>query len=215
MRGLSGWTLPAVAVVYGLTLFWVYASIDSITSPDTQITSERIIPVLEAGDEEPTTNRSEDDTPKPVLLPASTETPPAETIEMATDPQASEAVEFVLQKPFAEAAVRPVVPAAESPSYEPPPPEITPAFPQDDPAQSPADPYTDETLLPMFPQSTSSDMPTGTEETSPQSQQPLSPDLPVDAGTPPQPSTSLEETISSSDLPADSSPFAEDTADLE
>jgi hypothetical protein len=219
MRGLSGWTLPAAAaVVFGLTLFWVYPSIDSITSPDTQINSERIIPVLEPGDEEPPANRSEDDTPKPVLLPASTETPPAETMEMATDPQASEAVEFVLQKPFAEAAVlpvRPVVPAAESPSYEPPPPENAPAFPQDDPAQILADPYTDETLLPVFPQSTPSDMPTGTEETSPQSQQPLSPDLPVDAGTPPQPPASLEETISSSDLPADSSPFAEDTADLE
>ena len=216
---LPGWTLPvAVAVSFGLAFLGVFTGILPIAGSNAKGPAEQLIPVFEAGDEEPTANRSEDDTPKPVLVPASAETPPAETIEMATDPQASEAVEFVLQKPFAEAAVlpvRPVVPAAESPSYEPPPPENAPAFPQDDPAQTPADPYTDETLLPVFPQSTPSDMPTGTEETSPQSQQPLSPDLPVDAGTPPQPSTSLEETIPSSDLPADSSPFAEDTADLE
>jgi hypothetical protein len=111
MSRLSGWTLPAAAVVvFGLPLFWVYANIDSITSPDTQITSERIIPVFEAGDEEPAANRSEDDTHRPVLLPASIETPPSEPEEMATDPQASEAVEFVLQKSFAESAGRPVRP---------------------------------------------------------------------------------------------------------
>ncbi len=218
MSGLSGWTLlAAAAVVFGLPLYWVYASIDSII-PDTQTNSERIIPVFEAGDEEPTASQSESDTLKPVLLPASTETPPSESIEMATDPQASEAVEFVLQKPFAEAAglpVRPVVPAAESPLYGPPP-QNTPAFPQEaDSAQTPADPYTDETLLPVPPQSTPSDTPTSTEETSPQSQESLPPDLPADAGTPPPPPVSPEETISSSDPPAGSSLFAEDAAGLE
>jgi hypothetical protein len=229
VRGSWGRTLPtAAAVVFGLALFWVYTSFNSITGPDMQNTFERIIPVFELGDDEPTEARPEDDAPEPVLLPASTETPPVESIDMATDPQASEAVEFVLQKPFAEAAslpADPVLPAAEPPSLESPSSENTPALSQD-PAQLSADPYADEMPLPVPSQTPPSDMLMGTEETSPQYPQPppepvtdtgtsLQPppsDLPADPGTTPQPLMSPDETTSSSDLPADSSPLTEDTA---
>jgi hypothetical protein len=217
VRTLSGRTLTtAAAVVFVLALFGVLVSIHPIAGFNTKGIAEQRIPVFEAGDEEPALNQSKDDTPKPVLIPASTETPPSEPVEIATDPQASEAVEFVLQKPFAEATSRPadsIVTAAKSPSYEPPPPRYTPARPQADSAQTLLDPYPDETLLPVPPQSTSFDMPTGTEETS---AQPLpEPELVTDAATPPQPPASSDETTSSSELPVDSSPFAEDTAYLE
>lgn len=170
--------------------------------------------------------------PKPVLLlPPPTETPPLEPTEMATNPQASEAIEVALQKPFAEAVGLPsehVVPVAKSPWFESPLSENTPALSQEDPAHSLEDPYVDETLLATPPQTAPSDMPTSTEETSAQSPQPppdpvtvtgtppqpLPPDLPADAGTPHQPPASPDETISSSDLPADLSSFAEDTAYL-
>ena len=229
MMSLPGWTLPvATVVIFGLTFFGVFTSIHPIAGFDTKGTAERFIPILEPGDEAPTANRAEDDTPTPVLLPASTETPPVESIDMATDPQASEAVEFVLQKPFAEAAslpADPVLPAAEPPSLESPSSENTPALSQD-PAQLSADPYADEMPLPVPSQTPPSDMLMGTEETSPQYPQPppepvtdtgtsLQPppsDLPADPGTTPQPLMSPDETTSSSDLPADSSPLTEDTA---
>jgi hypothetical protein len=131
-------------VVFGLALIWVYTNINWITGSNIRSAAERIIPVLEASDEEPTVNRSEDHTPKPVLLPASTETLPVESIDMATDPQASEAVEVALQKPFAEAAGQPadpVVPAAKSPRFGSLPTESTPAISREDPAQPPEDLY--------------------------------------------------------------------------
>ena len=227
MMSLPGWTLPvATAVIFGLTFFGVFTSIYPIAGFDTKGTAERLIPILESGSEEPTANRAEDDTPTPVLLPASTETPPVESIDMATDPQASEAVEFVLQKPFAEAAsvpAHPVPPTADPPSFE-----SSPSVNTQDPAQPSADPYADEMPLPVPSQTAPSDMLMGTEETSPQYPQPppepvtdtgtsLQPppsDLPADPGTPPQPLMSPDETTSSSNLPADSSPFTEDTAYL-
>jgi hypothetical protein len=216
---LPGWALPvAVAVTFGLAFLGVFTGILPIVGSNAKGPAEQLIPVFEAGDEEPTANRSEDDTPKPVLVPASTETPPLESIEMATDPRESEAVEFVLQKPFAEAAGLPTGttgPAADPPWFEAPPSENTPTLSQEDPAQPPEDPYADETLLPVPPPTESSDIPTGTEETSPQSLQPPPPGLPADAGTPPQPLVPPDETTSSSDLPADSPPLAKNTADLE
>jgi hypothetical protein len=229
---LPGWTLPvATVVIFGLMFFGVFTTIHPIAGFDTKGTAERLIPILEPGDEEPTANRAEDDTPTPVLLPASTETPPVESIDMATDPQASEAVEFVLQKPFAEAAslpTDPVLPGAEPPSLESPSSENTPALSQD-PAQLSVNPYADEMPLPVPSQTSLSDMLMGAEETSPQYPQPppepatdtgtsLQPppsDLPTDPGTTPQPLMSPDETTSSSDLPADSSPLTEDTAYLE
>ena len=232
MMSLPGWTLPvATAVIFGLTFFGVFTSIHPIAGFDTKGTAERLIPILEPGDEEPTANRAEDDTPTPVLLPASTETPPVESIDMATDPQASEAVEFVLQKPFAEAASLPadrVLPADDPPSLESPSSENTPALSQE-PAQLSADPYANEMPLPVPSQTSPSDMLIGTEETPPQYPQPspepmtdtgtsLQPppsDLPADPGTTPQPLMSPDETKSSSGLPADPSPFTEDTAYLE
>ena len=230
---LPGWTLPVVtAVIFGLTFLGVFTSIHPIAGFNTKGTAERLIPILEPGDEEPTANRAEDDTPTPELLPASSETAPVESIDMASDPQASEAVEFVLQKPFAEAAslpAPPVQPAANPTSFESPPSENTPALSQD-PAQLSAEPYADEMPLPVVPsQSAPSDLLMGTEETFPQYPQPppepvtdtgtfLQPppsDLPADPETPPQPLMSPDETALSSDLPADASPFTEDTVYLE
>jgi hypothetical protein len=231
VRGSWGRNITtAVAVVFGLALFWVYMSIDSITDSNIHSAAELVIPIFEPGDEEPTVNRLEDDTPKPVLLlPAPTETPPLEPTEIATNPQASEAVEAAMQKPFAEAAglsSDPVLPAAESPSFESPTSENTPVLSQEDPAQPPVDLYADEMLVPVSPQTTSPDSPTDTptsQQPSPEplttdtgtSQQPPPPDLPADAGTPPQPPVSPDEITSYSDLPADSSPYMEDTAYLE
>lgn len=234
MRDSWGRTLTtAAAVVFGLALFWVYTSINPITGSNIQSAAELVIPVFEAAEDEPTVNQSEGHTPKPVLLlPAPTDTPPLEPTELATNPQASEAVEVALQKPFAEAVslpLEPVAPAAKSPWFESPPSENTPAPSQEDPAQPPVDPYFDETLLPVPPQAAPSDVPTSTEETSAQSAQPppdlvtdtgaypqpLPPDLPADAGTLHQQPTSPDETTSFSDLPAHLSPFAEDTAYLE
>jgi hypothetical protein len=232
VMSLPGWTLPvATAVIFGLTFLGVFTSIHPIAGFDTKGTAERLIPILEPGDEEPTTNRAEDDTPTPVLLPASTETPPWESIDMATDPQASEAVEFVLQKPFAEAAslpADPVLPAEDPPSLESPSSENTPALSQE-PAQLSADPYADDMPLPVPSQTAPSEMLMGTEETplqypqpSPEpmtdtgtSLQPPPSDLPADLETAPQPLIPPDETTSSSDLPADSSPFTEDTAYLQ
>src|SRR5215203_1041448 len=234
VRGSGGRTLltATAAMVFGLALFWLCVNLYSIADADMQNTLEPIIPVFEPGDEVPA-NRADDDAPTPVLLPASTETLPEESMDMAADPQASEAVEFVLQKPFAEAAGRPadpVVTAAKSPRFGSLTTESTPAISREDPAQPPEDPYVDETLLRVPTQSTPSDMPTSTEETSAQAPQPppdlgtntgtcpqpLPPDLPVDAGTPHQsPATPDETTLSSSDLPADSSLITEDTAYIE
>src|SRR5215211_5031831 len=141
VRGSGGRTLlTAAAMVFGLALFWVCVSLYSIADADMQNTLEPIIPVFEPGDEEPA-NRA-DDAPTPVLLPASTETLPEESMDMATDPQASEAVEFVLHKPSAESArvpAPPVQPAADPPSFESSPSENTPALSQD-PAQQTAEP---------------------------------------------------------------------------
>src|ERR671920_1909667 len=226
VRGSGGRTLltAAGAMVFGLALFWVCVSLYSVADADMQNTFEPIIPVFEPGDEEPAANRAEDDAPTaPVLLPASTETLPVESTDMATDPQASEAVEVALQKRFAEAAGRPadlVVPAAKSPRFGSLPTESTPAISREDPAEPPEDTYVDETLLHVPTQTAPSDMLTSTEETSAQapqpspdlgtntgtSPQPLPPDLPADAGIPHQPPATPDETTSSSsDLSADSS----------
>src|SRR5215217_609518 len=175
VRGSEGRTLltAAAAMVFGLALFWVCVSLYSIADADMQNTLEPIIPVFEPGDEEPA-NRA-DDAPTPVLLPASTETLPEQSMDMATDPQASEAVEFVLHKPSAESArvpARPVVPAADPPSFESSPSENTPALSQEDPAQQSAQPYVEEIPLPVPSQTAPSDRLMGTEETSPQPPQP-------------------------------------------
>jgi hypothetical protein len=99
---------------------------------------------------------------------------------------------------------------SDSTSFGSPPLENTPALSQG-PAQPTADSYTDETLLPVSPQTAPSDTPTSTEETTPPLPEPV-----MDTGM----STLLPEppgeiTTSSSDLPADSPPFAENAADLE
>ena len=229
---LPGWTLPvATAVIFGLTFFGVFTSIHPIAGINTKGTAERLIPILEPGDEEPTANRAKEDTPTPELLPASSETAPVESIDMASDPQASEAVEFVLQKPFAEAAslpAHPVQPAANPTSFESSSSENTPALSQD-PAQPSAEPYADEMPLPVPSQTAPSDLLMGTEETSPQYPQPSlepvtdtgtflqppSSDLPADPETPPQPLMSPDETAWSSELPANTSSLTEDTAYLE
>ena len=172
-------------------------SLYSIADADMQNTLEPIIPVFEPGDEEPA-NRA-DDAPIPVLLPASTETLPEESMDMATDPQASEAVEFVLHKPSAESArvpARPVVPAADPPSFESSPSENTPALSQD-PAQQTAEPYTEEIPLPVPSQTAPADMLMGTEETPPQHPQP-----------PPEPVTDTRQSLQPppSDREADARP---------
>jgi hypothetical protein len=93
--GLSGRILLAVAaVVFGLAVFWVHGSIDSITGSSLQTASERNVPIFEPGDEEPSANRPEADVPEPILVPAPTQTPPLEAAEIAADPQTSEAGEI-------------------------------------------------------------------------------------------------------------------------
>src|SRR5215217_3657599 len=127
VRGSWGRTLlTAAAMVFGLALFWVCVSLYSKANADMQNTGEPIIPVFEPGDEEPAANRAEDDVPTPVLLPASTETLPEESMGMATDPEPSDPVEFVMNQRSAESArdpARPVDPAADPPSFESAPSE--------------------------------------------------------------------------------------------
>jgi hypothetical protein len=238
--GLSGRILLAVAaVVFGLAVFWVHGSIGSITGSSLQTASEQNVPILEPGDEEPTANRPEDDVPEPILVPAPTQTPSLEPAEIAADPQVSEAGEIVGREPFAEAAKKPgeaadkdgpfrgtfgspaslptepILPQAKSPlsdstSFGSPPSEDMPALSQD-PAQPTEDAYTDETLLPASPLTAPYDTPTSTEETIPQPPQPV---MDTETSTlPPEPPG--ETTTSSSDLPADSPPFAEDAANVE
>ena len=199
VRGSGGRTLltAAAAMVFGLALFWVCVSLYSIADADMQNTLEPIIPVFEPGDEEPA-NRA-DDAPTPVLLPASTETLSEESMDMATDPQASEAVEFVLHKPSAESArvpAPPVQPAADPPSFESSPSENTPALSQD-PAQQAAEPYTEEIPLAVPSQTAPADMLMGTEETPPQHPQP-----------PPEPVTDTRQSLQPppSDREADAQP---------
>ena len=201
VRGSGGRTLltAAAAMVFGLALFWVCVSLYSIADADMQNTLEPIIPVFEPGDEEPAENQAEDDAPTPVLLPASTETLSEESMDMATDPQASEAVELVLHKPSAESArvpAPPVVPAADPPSFESSPSENTPALSQD-PAQQTAEPYTEEIPLPVPSQTAPADMLMGTEETPPQHPQP-----------PPEPVTDTRQSLQPppSDREADARP---------
>src|SRR5215217_2782075 len=200
VRGSWGRTLlTAAAMVFGLALFWVCVSLYSKANADMQNPGEPIIPVFEPGDEEPAANRAEDDVPTPVLIPASTETLPEESMDMATDPQASEAVEFVLHKPSAESArvpARPVVPAADPPSFGSSPSENTPALSQD-PAQQTAEPYTEEIPLPVPSQTAPADMLMGTEETPPQHPQP-----------PPEPVTDTRQSLQPppSDREADARP---------
>jgi len=190
---LPGWALPvATAVIFGLTFFGVFTSIHPIAGLNTKGTAERLIPILEPGDEEPTANRAEDDTPTPELLPASSETAPVESIDMASDPQASEAVEFVLQKPFAEAAslpAHPVQPAANPTSFESPSSENIITSSQD-PALTSTAQYPDVTAQPLPPQISPPDSPVGTE-------------------TIPQPPAPPDEMISSP-LPADWPPLRGD-----
>jgi hypothetical protein len=198
VRGSGGRTLlTAATVVFGLALFWVCVSLYSIADADMQNTLEPIIPVFEPGDEEPA-NRA-DDAPTPVLLPASTETLPEKSMDMATDPQASEAVEFVLHKPSAESArvpAPPVQPAADPPSFESSPSENTPVLSQD-PAQQTAEPYTEEIPLPVPSQTAPADMLMGTEESPPQHPQP-----------PPEPVTDTRQSLQPppSDREADARP---------
>jgi hypothetical protein len=241
--GSSGRILLVVAAtVFGVAFFWVHGSIGSITGFSLQNAREQNVPIFEPDNEEPTANLKAD-VPEPILIPVSTQTPPLEPAEIAADPQTSEAGEIALREPPAEGAKKPDeandkdvplrgafgspagLPAepslpqpksslSDSTSFGSPPSENTPALSQD-PAQLMADPYTDDTLLPAAPQPVSPDTPTSTEETSTEETSPQPPPV-TDTGTatlPPEPSG--ETTTSSSDLPADSSLFAEDTADLE
>jgi hypothetical protein len=240
MGSLGRILLAVAAVVFGLAVFWVHGSIDSVTGYSLRIASERNVPIFEPGDEEPTANRPEDHVPEPILVPAPTQTSPIEPAEIAADPQVSEAGEIAGREPFAEGAKKPgeaadkdgpfrgtfgspasfpaepILPQVKSPlsdstSFGFPALENTPALSQEGPAQPTEDPYTDETLLPASPQTAPYDTPTSTEETIPQSPEPV-----MDTGTftlPPEPPG--ETTTSSSDLPADLPPFAEDAADLE
>ena len=240
MIGLSGRILlAAAAVVFGLAVFWVRGSVDSITGFSLQAPSEVNVPIFEPVDEAPTANRPEDYVPEPILVPASTQTLPIETAEIAADPQVSEAGEVVKREPLAEGSKKldeatekdgslrgafgssasspegPILLQTESPlsdystSFESPFSENTPALFQG-PTQPTAEPYTDETLLPAPPQTATYDTPTSTEETSPQPPEPV---LDTETSTlPPEPSGEI---TSPSYLPADSLPFAEDTADLE
>jgi hypothetical protein len=226
--GLSGRILLAVAaVVFGLAVFWVHGSIDSITGSSLQTASERNVPIFEPGDEEPSANRPEADVPEPILVPAPTQIPPLEAAEIAADPQTSEAGEIALREPLAEGAKKPgeatdkdgplrgtfgspaslsaepILPQVKSPlsdstSFGSPSSEDTPDLSQG-PVQPTEDPYTDETLLPASPLTAPYDTPTSTEETTPQQlPQPV-----MDTGTstlPPEPPD--ETTTLSSDLPA-------------
>jgi hypothetical protein len=237
--GLSSRILLAVAaVVFGLAVFWMHGSIGSITGSSLQTASERNVPIFEPGDEKPTANRPEDDVPEPILVPAPTQTPPVEPAEIVADPQTSEAGEIALRKPLAEGVKKPgeaadkdgplrgtfgspaslptepILPQVKSPlsdstSFGSPLLENTPALSQG-PDQLTAEPYPDETLLPASPQTAPTDMPTSTETTTPP------PETVMEMGTsilPPEPPG--ETTTSSSDLPVDLPPFAEDVADLE
>ena len=237
---MSGRILVLVAaVVFGMAFFWVRGSIGSITGPSLQTASELNVPIFEPGDEESIANHPENDVPEPILVPAPIQTPPPEAAEIAADPQTSEAGEIALREPLAEGAKKLVEasekdgpprgafgspaslpaetilpqtksPLSDSTSFGSLPPENTPTLYQD-PALPTADAYTDETLLPAQPQTAPPDTPTSAEETSAQQPEPV-----MDAGTytlPPEPSA--ETTTSFSDLPADLSPFAEGTADLE
>ena len=244
MIGLSGRFLLAVAAVgIGLAVFWVYGSIDSIAGSSVKTTSGWTVPILEPGDEEPTANRSEAYVPVPILVPAPTQTSPSEPAEIAADPQVSEAGEIAWRESFAEGSKKPdeaahkdaplrgassspaslppepILPQTKSPlsdstSLGSPPSENTPALYQG-PARPMAEPYADETMLPTPLQIAPSDTPTTTEETTPPSPPP--PPEPVTDTESPNllPKPLGEPTTSSSDLPADSPPFTEDTADLE
>ena len=241
MVGVSGRILIVVAaVVFGIAFFWVRGSIGSITGPSLQSASELNVPILEPGDEEPMANPPENDVPEPILVPTPIQTPPSGPAETVADPQMSEAGEIALREPLAEGAkkpdeatekqrplrgafdstaslpAKPILPQTKSPlsdskSFESLPSEDTPALYQV-PALPTADAYADETLLPAQPQTAPPDTPTSTEEAL--AQQP--PEPVTDTGTstsPPDPP--IETTISSPDLPADISPFAEGTANLE
>jgi hypothetical protein len=234
---LSGRLLLIVAaVVFSMTVFWVYRSMDSITGSSIQTTSERNLPIFEPDDEELTPNRSEANVPKPMLVTAPTQAPSSEPAEIAADPQVSEAGEFASRKPSAEGANKPSeaieknsplsgrfgsstslaesnLPQTKAPlsgtaSLESPSLVDAPALSQGL-AQPTAEPYTDETLLPVSSQTVPSDTPTSTEDTSPQPPEPV-----TDTGTstlPPEPSG---ETISPSYLPAALPSVPEDKADF-
>jgi hypothetical protein len=69
-----------------MVVFWVYRSMDLITGPSIQTTSERSVLIFEPDDEEPTPNRLEANVPKPMLVPAPTQAPSSEPAEIAADP---------------------------------------------------------------------------------------------------------------------------------
>jgi hypothetical protein len=234
---LSGRLLLIVAaVVFSMTVFWVYRSMDSIKGSSIQTTSERNLPIFEPDDEELTPNRSEANVPKPMLLTTPTQAPSSEPAEIAADPQVSEAGEFASRKPSAEGANKPSeaiekdsplsdrfgsstslaesnllqtkAPLSGTASLESPSLVDAPALYQGL-AQPTAEPYTDETLLPVSSQTVPSETPVSTEDTSPQPPEPV-----TDTGTstlPPEPSG---ETMSPSYLPAASPLVPEDKADL-
>jgi hypothetical protein len=239
--GVSGRILVVVAaVVFGIAFFWVRGSIGSITGPSLQTASELNVPILEPGDEESIANRPENDVPEPILVPAPIQTLPSGPAETVADPQTSEAGEIALREPLAEGAKKPdeatekqgplrgalgstaslpaetILPQTKSPlpdstSFGPPPSEDTPALYQA-PALPTADAYAGETLLPMQPQTAPPDTPTSTEETF--AQQPPEPATDTGMATPP-PDPPAETTTSYPDLPADISPLAEGTTNLE
>jgi hypothetical protein len=241
--GMSGRIgVIVVAVVFGVTFFWVRGGIGSITGPSLQTASDLNVPIFEPDGEGPTANGPENDVPAPILVPSPVQTPSSEIAEIAADPQTSEAGEIALREPPAEGAKKPdeatekngflrgnfdntaslpaetVLPQTKSPSsgstssFGSPPSENTPALYQE-PALPTVDTYIDETLLPAQPQTAPPDTtPTSTEETFAQPP----PEPVTDAGTPTlPPEPPAETTTSSPDLPADVSPHAEGTTNLE
>jgi len=241
--GLSGRILViGAAVVFGVAFFWVNGSIGSITGPNLQTASELNVPIFEPGDEESAVNRSENDVPEPILVPAPTQTSPAEVAEIVADPHTSEAGEIALREPLAEGAKKPVEateedgssrgvsgssaslpaetilpqsksPLSDSTSFGFLPSEDILATSQD-PALSTADPYAEETLLLTPPRTAPPDTPTSKEDTSAQPP-PLEPMM--DTVTSTLPSEPSVETTTSfpDDLSAGLPPYAEGTVDYE
>ena len=201
--------LAAAFVILGLAFFSVLTNVYPIVGFNTQSADEPIIPVWDPSDEEPTAEQSEEDTPTPMLLSPSTQSPLSETAETVIDPGTSEVVEAALREPFVEgpkkldeAANRddllggafdypdgrladPILPEVESP-----PLENTITFSKG-PALTSTDQYPDVTAQPVPPQTPPPDSPTGT-EASPQPPMNLPADMDISWQLPPDSSADTE-----------------------
>jgi hypothetical protein len=200
--------LAATIVILGLAFFSVLTNVYPIAGLNTKSADKPIIPVWEPGDEEPTAEQSEDDTPTPTLLSSPTQSSPPEAAETATDPSTSEVMEAALREPFDEEPKKPDeaakgddlprgafdnpagrFPDPVLPKVESPPPENT-ITSSEDPALTSTDQYPDVMAQPVPPQ------------TPP-------PDSSVDTETFTQPPAPMDE-MTSSPLPADSPPLRGD-----